>query len=80
MKLYTGTVTPAMQEWASNVLHDPHGYPMGSGVGRLFSGRSFFAHVEHHTWTVRNGVKVYGAFRGVTLYEATEPQEPEAPA
>ena len=34
------------------------------------------ARVEWHAWTYRNGIKVAGQFRGITLYEVLAPLEP----
>lgn len=66
-KPFKGVVTPEISAWASTILHSPSTYPMFSIVRR----DNLAARVEHHTWTYREGVRVTGNFRGVTLYQVT---------
>jgi lysozyme len=68
-----------MTAWAKSVLNDPFDYPMFSQTQRLFGGSLVLARVEWHSWTFRNGVKITGTFRGVTLYELPDAVAP-APA
>ena len=67
-RVWTKPVSPEMTKWAQSILFDPNGHPMGSVDRRSFPP-DVVARVEWHDWTYRNGVKVYGTFRGVTLYE-----------
>lgn len=67
-RLYTGVVTPDMTAWASAIVTNSK-IPFGSAVVRSFGKKNLAARVEHHLWTMRDGVKVFGYFRGVTLYE-----------
>lgn len=70
MKPYGGAPTPEMTAWACSIV--------ASGAAIGYSARAHFGHmtiearVERHTWTIRNGVKVQGNYRGVTLYDVTE--------
>jgi len=70
LRPFQGTPTPAMTAWASSLVKDAT-VPMGATRTRVFDGRVVIARVEKHTWTYRNGVRVTGEFRGVTLYEGT---------
>jgi hypothetical protein len=67
-RVWTKAVSPEMTKWAQSILYDPAGHPMGSVDQRSFPP-DVIARVEWHDWTYRNGVKVTGTFRGVTLYE-----------
>jgi len=75
-RLWSKPVSPDMTAWAKSVLNDPFDYPMFAQAQRLFGGSLVLARVEWHSWTFRNGVKVNGTFRGVTLYELTDPGPP----
>ncbi len=62
-------VTAEMTAWATSILNDSSEYPMFSEATKTFGDDLALARVEWHAWTFRNGVKVEGTFRGVTLYE-----------
>jgi lysozyme len=62
-----------MTSWAKSILDDPRTYPMFSETRRFFGATEVLARVEWHSWTYRNGVRVTGTFRGVTLYEVLDP-------
>jgi hypothetical protein len=66
---FSGTPTAEMSAWASSIVNDPTSN-YGDTFSRDFAGRSVLAVVEHHTWTYRDGVKIEGQFKGVTLYDA----------
>jgi lysozyme len=72
-KIWTAPVTPAMTSWAKSILVDPKTYPMFSETHRFFGPTEAVARVEWHSWTYRNGVRITGTFRGVTLYEVIDP-------
>jgi len=61
-------VTSAMQQWAKSIVAAPDKYPYGAIALKSFSGSTIAARVEHHLWTMKDGVKVAGHYRGVTLY------------
>ncbi len=52
-----------------SLLNSPGAYPIFSTAIRQFGSDNIMARVEWHQWTYRNGVKVAGQFRGITLYE-----------
>ncbi len=62
-------LTPELTAWAQSIVNDPTSYPMFATVARVFNGRCTLARVECHAWTIRDGKRVPGRFRGVTLYE-----------
>jgi len=68
-RLWTKPVTTAMTAWAVGMLNSPGAYPIFSSATREFGSDNVMARVEWHPWTWRNGVKVAGQFRGITLYE-----------
>ena len=68
-KIWTGPVSPEMQAWAKAILDSPDAYPMHSTAEAEFDGRHVLARVEWHTWTIRDGQRQEGLYRGVTLYE-----------
>jgi lysozyme len=65
-----------MTAWAVSLLNSPGAYPIFSTALRQFGSDNIMARVEWHPWTYRNGVKVAGQFRGITLYEVLAPLEP----
>jgi len=75
-RLWSKPVSPAMTAWAVSLLNSPGAYPMFSTAERQFGSDNVMARVEWHPWTYRNGVKVAGQFRGITLYEVIAPLEP----
>ena len=75
-RLWTKPVTPAMTAWAVGMLNSPGAYPIFSSATREFGSDNAMARVEWHPWTWRNGVKVAGQFRGITLYEVIATLEP----
>jgi GH25 family lysozyme M1 (1,4-beta-N-acetylmuramidase) len=75
-RLWTKPVSPAMTAWAVSVLNSPSAYPIFSTATRQFGSDNVMARVEWHPWTYRNGIKVAGQFRGITLYEVLAPLEP----
>jgi len=75
-RLWTKPVTPAMTAWAVSLLNSPGPYPIFSTAVRQFGSDNVMARVEWHPWTYRNGVKVAGQFRGITLYEVIAVLEP----
>ena len=60
---FAGTVTPALTSWAQETLRS------GAPIGTIVHRGAVAARVEEHTWTWRDGVIVYGKFRGVSLYD-----------
>lgn len=72
-RLWTKPVTPGMTAWAVALLNSPGAYPIFSTALRQFGSDNVMARVEWHPWTWRNGVKVSGQFRGITLYEVLTP-------
>src|SRR5689334_10952590 len=72
-ELWRDSVSPDMTAWAKSILNDPNDYPMFSETRRFFGTVQVLARVEWHTWTFRNGVRVDGTFRGVTLYKVLAP-------
>ena len=68
-------MSPSMTAWAVSLLNSPGAYPMFSTDIRQFGCDNVMARVEWHPWTYRNGVKVEGQFRGITLYEILAPIE-----
>jgi lysozyme len=62
-----------MTAWAVALLNSPGAYPIFSTAIRQFGSDNVMARVEWHPWTYRNGVKVAGQFRGITLYEVLAP-------
>lgn len=70
LTLYVDNVTPEMTAWAQAILNSsvPYGY---ISPRRKFGSVELVARVEPHTWTIRNGVKTAGNFRGVTLYSVS---------
>jgi len=75
-RFWTKPVTPAMTAWAVGLLNSPGAYPIFSTALRQFGSDNVIARIEWHPWTYRNGVKVAGQFRGVTLYEVLTPLMP----
>ncbi len=75
-RLWTKPVTPAMTAWAIGLLNSPSAYPMFSTALREFGSYNLMARVEWHPWTWRNGIKISGQFRGITLYEVVTPLAP----
>jgi lysozyme len=71
--LWTKPVSPSMTAWATSLLNSPSAYPMFSTAIRRFGSDHLLARVEWHAWTYRNGIKVAGQFRGITLYEVLSP-------
>jgi N-acetylmuramoyl-L-alanine amidase len=71
-KAWTKAVLPEMTNWAKALLNDATSYPMFSETRRQFGDDWVLARVEWHGWTFRDGVKITGKFRGVTLYESTK--------
>lgn len=67
LKPLQGIPTAEMTAWSSSILNGP--LPMGSTVRKTFGDRKLVAKIEKHTWTYRDGKKITGDFRGVTLYE-----------
>jgi lysozyme len=72
-RLWSKPVSPDMTAWAKSLLNDPFDYPMFSQTVRLFGSSLVLARVEWHNWTFRNGRKIEGTFRGITLYELSDP-------
>lgn len=72
VKPWPGPVSVEMTNWAKSLVADPAHYPYGSETLQKFGDRTAMARIEHHTWTYRNGVRITGNFRGVTLYEIIE--------
>ena len=68
-------VSANMTEWAKSILRESAMYPMFSETRKQFGDDWVLARVEWHDWTFRDGVKVNGTFRGVTLYEVVGPPE-----
>ena len=68
-KQFTGTVTKEIQDWAVEVVWNASQYPMHELFTREFNGVTVVARPEWHTWTIRNGVKQYGKYRGCTMYQ-----------
>jgi hypothetical protein len=76
MKRFRGNPTADMQQWAYGIVHDPN-MTYGMTQERTFGHRNVTARVEHHTWSTAQQQHavgdpnrlVYGAFKGVTLYE-----------
>jgi len=66
---WTKPVTPAMRAWAITIKNDATGFPMGATATKVFPEGNVLARVEVHTWTIREGKRITGRFRGVTLYE-----------
>jgi lysozyme len=58
-----------MTAWAVSLLNDPKDYPLFATATKQFGPDNVLARVEWHPWTYRNGIKVTGTFRGITLYE-----------
>ena len=75
-RLWTKPVSPAMTAWAVSLLNSPGAYPIFSTALRQFGSDNVMARVEWHPWTYRNGIKVAGQFRGITLYEIIAALEP----
>jgi hypothetical protein len=73
--IWKKAVSSAMTAWASSILHQATTYPMFSETRQQFGENWVLARVEWHTWTFRDGVKIKGKFRGVTLYEVGAPPE-----
>jgi hypothetical protein len=71
-KAWTRAVSPEMTNFAKSLLNDATTYPMFSETRKQFGSDWVLARVEWHSWTFRDGVKVTGKFRGVTLYELDE--------
>jgi GH25 family lysozyme M1 (1,4-beta-N-acetylmuramidase) len=69
----TALRAPAMTAWAVSLLNSPVAYPIFSTANRRFGSDNVMARIEWHPWTYRNGIKVTGQFRGVTLYEVLTP-------
>ncbi len=72
-RLWTKPVSPDMTAWAVALLNSPGAYPIFSTATRQFGTDNVMARVEWHPWTYRNGIKVAGQFRGITLYEILAP-------
>jgi hypothetical protein len=70
-KRWTKAVTPEMTAWAISIRDNPGRYPMGATETKTFAAGVALARVEQHTWTFRDGKRITGKFRGVTLYEVT---------
>lgn len=65
-------VTPEITEWSKKLVFSPNEYPMGAMVQKDFNGLQVVGRIEHHTWSHdKSGKKIYGNFRGITLYEIT---------
>jgi len=75
-RLWSKPVSPAMTAWAVSLLNSPGAYPIFATATRQFGSDNVMARVEWHPWTYRNGVKVAGQFRGITLYEVIAALEP----
>lgn len=71
-KPYVGPVSAEMTAWAKSLVADPVRYPYGSEIAQSFGDKRILARIEHHTWTMVNGVKKLGHYRGCTLYEIVE--------
>jgi hypothetical protein len=69
LKRWTKPITPEMTAWAITIRDNPGRYPMGATETKAFAGGKALARVEQHTWTFRDGKRITGKFRGVTLYE-----------
>lgn len=65
-----------MTAWAVSLLNSPVAHPIFSTANRQFGSDNVMARIEWHPWTYRNGIKVAGQFRGVTLYEVLTPATP----
>ena len=68
-RIWTKPVSADMTAWSISILNDPFDFPMFSETKKVFGSSLVLARIEWHSWTYRNGVKVAGTFRGVTLYE-----------
>lgn len=66
---WPGSVPAEVTTWASSILNNPTSYPMGASALKTVGTRTAMAKVERHTWTYRDGVRITGNFRGVTIYE-----------
>jgi len=60
-------VTPAMTEWAGEILHASEAYPLFATTTRVFGIRQVLARVEWHAPNAHHPTQ----HRGVTLYEAS---------
>lgn len=60
---------PAVEQWASTVLHDPQRYPMFAEAYAVIDGVGVVAQVQHHTFQGATGKT--GCFRGVSIFRAT---------
>ncbi len=65
MLMAQADVTPAMTDWAVDILNDPDDYPMFSTAMMTFGTLMVLARVEWHPPDFQNSV----VHRGVTLYE-----------
>lgn len=61
-------VTPELTAWAQEILRT------GKPIGTIVPKGKIAARVEWHSWTWRNGKRVEGKFRGVTLYSVQKPR------
>lgn len=58
--------------WAKEHVFNGEDYPMGSYDSKDFGDMKVVAQVQQHTWSHdKTGKKIFGKFRGFTLYEAT---------
>ena len=74
-RLWTRPVSPSMTAWAVSLLNNPSDYPLFATATKQFGADNLLARVEWHPWTYRNGTKVTGTFRGITLYELRLPPQ-----
>lgn len=58
-------------QWSKDHVFNPEDFPMGSFDSKDFGDLKVVAQIQQHTWTNRGGKRVYGKFRGITLYEVT---------
>lgn len=59
-------------QWSKDHVYNPEDYPMGSFDSKEFGNLKVVAQIQKHTWSHdKTGKKIFGNFRGVTLYEVT---------
>ncbi len=58
-------------KWSVDHVYNPEDYPMGSFDSAQFGDIQVVAQIQQHTWSHdKTGKKIFGKFRGITLYEA----------
>jgi hypothetical protein len=60
-------LTPAMVAWAKQINEQTYPGHYGEIFETVIDGKPIAGIVEHHTYTTRNGQRVYGDFHGVSL-------------